>query len=64
MSMDFQRQLPGSKNSAESHWLYKVHLDPLLLVLVVAPLFAPGLRPGLRLRHSSRSPQGAWPWPG
>ena len=38
MSMDFQRQLPGSKNSAESHWLYKVHLDPLLLVLVVAVL--------------------------
>ena len=38
MSMDFQRQLPGSKNSAESHWLYKLHLDPLLLVLVVAVL--------------------------
>jgi len=36
--MDFQRQLPGSKNSAESHWLYKLHLDPLLLVLVVAVL--------------------------
>ena len=36
MSMDFQRQMPGSKNSAESHWLYKLHLDPLLLVLVVA----------------------------
>ena len=38
MSMDFQRQLPGSKNSAESHWLHKLHLDPLLLVLVVAVL--------------------------
>ena len=38
MSMDFQRQMPGSKNSAESHWLYKLHLDPLLLVLVVAVL--------------------------
>jgi len=38
VSMDFQRQLPGSKNSAESHWLYKLHLDPLLLVLVVAVL--------------------------
>ena len=38
MSMDFQRQLPGSKNSTESHWLYKLHLDPLLLVLVVAVL--------------------------
>jgi rod shape determining protein RodA len=36
--MDFQRQLPGSKNSAESHWLHKLHLDPLLLVLVVAVL--------------------------
>ena len=38
MSMDFQRQMPGSKNSAESHWLYKLHLDLLLLVLVVAVL--------------------------
>jgi rod shape determining protein RodA len=38
VSMDFQRQMPGSKNSAESHWLYKLHLDPLLLVLVVAVL--------------------------
>ena len=38
MSMDFQRQLPGSKNSDESHWLHKLHLDPLLLVLVVAVL--------------------------
>ena len=38
MSMDFKRQMPGSKNSAESHWLYKLHLDPLLLVLVVAVL--------------------------
>ena len=38
MSMDFQRQMPGSKNSAESHWLHKLHLDPLLLVLVVAVL--------------------------
>jgi len=38
VSMDFQRQLPGSKNSAESHWLHKLHLDPLLLVLVVAVL--------------------------
>ena len=38
MSMDFQRQMPASKNSAESHWLYKLHLDPLLLVLVVAVL--------------------------
>ena len=38
MSMDFQRQMPGSKDSAESHWLYKLHLDPLLLVLVVAVL--------------------------
>ena len=38
MSMDFQRQMPGSKNSAESRWLYKLHLDPLLLVLVVAVL--------------------------
>lgn len=36
MSMDFQRQMPGSKNSAGNHWLYKLHLDPLLLVLVVA----------------------------
>lgn len=38
MSMDFQRQMPGSKNSAESRWLYKLHLDLLLLVLVVAVL--------------------------
>ena len=38
MSMDFQRQMPGSKNSADSRWLYKLHLDPLLLVLVVAVL--------------------------
>jgi rod shape determining protein RodA len=38
VSMDFQRQLPGSKNSAEGHWLYKLHLDPLLLVLVVIVL--------------------------
>ena len=38
MSMDFQRQMPGSKNSADGQWLYKLHLDPLLLALVVAVL--------------------------
>ena len=32
--MDFQRQLPDSKDSAERHWLGKRHLDPLLLALI------------------------------
>ena len=34
MSMDFQRQLPDSGDSAERHWLGKRHLDPLLLALI------------------------------
>ena len=34
MSMDFQRQLPDSRDSAERHWLGKRHLDPLLLALI------------------------------
>ena len=32
--MDFQRQLPDSRDSAEWHWLGKRHLDPLLLALI------------------------------
>ena len=32
--MDFQRQLPDSRDSAERHWLGKRHLDPLLLALI------------------------------
>ena len=34
MGMDFQRQLPDSRDSAERHWLGKRHLDPLLLALI------------------------------
>ena len=32
--MDFQRQLPDSRDSAERHWLGKRHLDPLLLAFI------------------------------
>ena len=32
--MDFQRQLPDSRDSAERHWLGKRHFDPLLLALI------------------------------
>ena len=32
--MDFQRQLPDSRDSAERHWLGKRHLDLLLLALI------------------------------
>ena len=38
MSKDFQRQLPGAQNSAQDHWLHKLHLDPSLLVLVMTVL--------------------------
>ena len=34
MSSDFQRQMPGGQSADQSHWLYKVHLDPILLALV------------------------------
>ena len=33
MSSDFQRQMPGGQNADQSRWLYKVHLDPILLAL-------------------------------
>ena len=35
MSSDFQRQMPGGQSADQSHWLYKVHLDPILLALAV-----------------------------
>jgi len=38
LSKDFQRQLPGAKNSAQDQWLYKLHLDPILLALVTLVL--------------------------
>ena len=34
MSSDFQRQLPGGQTSQQDGWLYRVHLDPMLLTLV------------------------------
>ncbi len=34
MSSDFQRQLPTGRNIQQDGWLYKVHLDPMLLTLV------------------------------
>ena len=34
MSSDFQRQMPSGQNANQSRWLYKVHLDPILLALI------------------------------